>query len=137
MSQAVALFLGALLSGLVGASLFFIQRWVQKRDDERNLLFRIYQTLRDPLGFHERELRELEERDIEIFRKWMELEGLSLLVKDKDLRKDIYLIVRLGPGLGDIESVLKKIEKKLNKKLLTEIRKEEKAAAKPSPPISK
>ena len=125
MSQGVALFLGAFLSGLVGASLFFIQRWVQKRDDERNLLFRIYQALRDPLGFHEKELRELDERDIEVFRKWTELEDLSLLVKDKNLRLDIYFSVREGPGLGKegIESVLKKIEKKLGEKILADIQK--------------
>jgi hypothetical protein len=69
-------------------------------------------------------LREFKEREIEIFKKWTELEDLSLLVKDKELRKDIYCSVRAGPFIesGGFKSLLDKIEKKLNKKLLKEIR---------------
>jgi hypothetical protein len=37
--------LGAFLSAGTGAILFFIQRWVQRKDDEKNLLFKIYQEI--------------------------------------------------------------------------------------------
>ncbi len=127
--------LGAFLSAGTGALLFFIQRCVQKRDEDQNLLFNIYQKLKRPIGPHdggaEGLLREMR-------RRWAEVEGLTLLLRDKKLRKKIYLFVSEEPPHMIVgEFILLDIRRKLNKELYEEIRKEEEAAAKQSTPNSK
>lgn len=105
--------LGGLLAGAAGVLLFFIQRCVESTDKERNLLYRIYHLIQSITV----DVKEHIER-------WQEVESLSLLLKDQELAKEIFLCAYKKP-LRDpcIQRILNKVCLKLNKKLFTKNKK--------------
>lgn len=100
--------------------LFFIQRYVERKDNEQNLLFQIYSMLENRSSIRSPEIF------FENIKRHKNIKNLSFLIKDKNLRKDIFLYVR-NISSGDIknppkkEDLLKKIRQKLNKKFVKEI----------------
>jgi hypothetical protein len=123
-SQTWLTVLGGLLSGLVGAGLFFLQRSKAKRDEQQNLLFRIYQIIAIP-GRPEitRDSVISFVSEMSIFDdEQKEIHALALLLKDKDLSRKIY---RFNLHSKDErETLLKELERRLNPKLLKLIDKE-------------
>jgi hypothetical protein len=107
--------LGGFLSALTGAGLFFLQRYKEKRDEQQDVLFKIYQLMSTPRIFG---------HDIEaIFENKQRLNDiriLSFLIKDKKLGSEIYLYTRPNPTIKP-EVTQKKILKRLNKKMFQEL----------------
>jgi hypothetical protein len=117
-SQTWLTVLGGLLSGLVGVGLFFLQRFKAGRDEQQNVLFRIYQIIAIP-------------GHPEITRDWMaramshaaifddeqnEIHALALLLKDRDLGRKIYRFNLRSKE--EREALLKELERRLNPRLL-------------------
>ena len=101
--------LGGFLAGAVGVLLFFIQRCVESTDKERNLLYRIYHLIQS--------ITPVVKEHIE---RWQEVESLSLLLKDRELAKEIFLCANKKPVSDPcIQLILNKVCLKLNKKLFT------------------
>ena len=110
--------LGGLLSGLVGVGLFFLQRFKAGRDEQQNLIFRIYQIIAIP-------------SHPEIFMDWRawamshgaifeteqkEVHSLALLLKDRKLGRKIYLFDLRSKE--EREALLKELGRRLNSRLL-------------------
>ena len=108
--------LGGFLAGVVGLSLFFIQRCKEKEDKEQSLIFRLYQLI-------ERNIDAAEVGAIsEKRRKWTEIKSISFLLKDTDLGRKTYTFAeKRSQDSKDVDAVLKILEPKLNKKLIKEI----------------
>jgi len=108
--------LGGFLAGVVGLSLFFIQRCKEKKDKEQSLIFRLYQLI-------ERNIDIAEEGAIsEMRNKWTEIKSISFLLKDTDLGTETYKFAqKKSQDSKDVDVVLKKLESKLNKKLKEKI----------------
>jgi hypothetical protein len=109
--------LGGFIAGLVGLGLFLIQRCVDSKDKEQSLLFRLYQLIDREIDIRQPEGR----MNLDI--KWTEVKGLSLLLKDTELGRDVY---RLGEEEDQkskqVKKVLGKIKFKLNKELVEKIK---------------
>jgi hypothetical protein len=106
--------LGGFISGVVGLVLFFIQRGKQKKDEQQNYLFRIYQIIKQQSEYGY-DLRDAREKD-----RWNEMLSLSLLLKNKKLAIDIYRDCS-SPGFSkedSINAIMQKIAKRLNKRLV-------------------
>ena len=108
--------LGGFLAGVVGLSLFFIQRFKEKNDKEQNLIFRLYQLI-------ERNIDVAEVGAIsEMRNKWTEIKSISFLLKDADLGRETYNFAqKKSQDSKDVDAVLKKLESELNKKLVKKI----------------
>jgi len=108
--------LGGFLAGVVGLSLFFIQRCKEKKDKEQSLIFRLYQLI-------ERNIDTAEVGAISEKRnKWTEIKSISFLLKDADLGRETYKFAqKKSQDSKDVDAVLKKLESKLNKKLVEKI----------------
>ena len=108
--------LGGFLAGVVGLSLFFIQRFKEKNDKEQNLIFRLYQLI-------ERNIDTAEVgASTEMRNKWTEIKSISFLLKDADLGRETYKFAqKKSQDSKDVDAVLKKLESKLNKKLVKKI----------------
>lgn len=116
--------LGGLLSGLVGVGLFFLQRSKAKRDEQQNLIFRIYQIIampgrpeftRDMLArvVSQLTISEIEQKEIRSF---------ALLLKDKDLANRIF---RFNiSSKEEKHGLLKELERRLNPGLIRLIEEE-------------
>ena len=127
-SETCLTILGGLISGLVGVGLFFLQRFKAGRDEQQNLLFRIYLIIaipdrpeysRDTMARFVTEMRIYETEKKEI-------RALALLLKDKNLAGKIY---RFGPRTKEErQALLTELEHRLNPRLLKLIE-EEKAKA--------
>lgn len=113
--------LGGFLAGGFGLLVFFIQKFIEKRANEQNILFQIYSMLVD---------RRIDERSpggfFEILNKYRDIENSSFLLKDKNIRKKIFLFAhsmtsRHVDNVPKREDLLKEIRQKLNKKLAKEI----------------
>ena len=110
-------FLGGFLAGVVGLSLFFIQRCKEKEDKEQSLIFRLYQLIERNI-----DIGEGPGASSEIRRKWNEIKSISFLLKDTDLAIEIHKIAqRKDQDSEDVKAVLKKLESKLNKELKNKI----------------
>ena len=108
--------LGGFLAGVVGLSLFFIQRGKEKKDKEQSLIFRLYQLI-------ERNIDVAEPGSMsEMRNKWTEIKSISFLLKDADLGRETYKFAqKKSQDSKDVDAVLKKLESKLNKKLVKKI----------------
>ncbi len=108
--------LGGFLAGVVGLSLFFIQRYKEKKDKEQSLIFRLYQLI-------ERNIDTAEVgASTEMLNKWTEIKSISFLLKDADLGRETYEFAqKKKQDKKDVDPVLKKLESELNKKLIKEI----------------
>jgi len=108
--------LGGFLAGVVGLSLFFIQRWKEKKDKEQSLIFRLYQLIE----------RNIDTAEVgassEMRNKWTEIKSISFLLKDTDLGRETYKFAqRQRQDSNDVDTVLEKLESKLNKELKEKI----------------
>jgi hypothetical protein len=117
-SETCLTILGGLISGLVGVSLFFLQRSRAGHDEQQNLLFRIYQIIAIP-GRPEitRDRMITVASEMRIFNdEQKEIHSLALLLKDRDLAAKIY---RFNLRIKDErEALLKELERRLNPRLL-------------------
>ena len=109
--------LGGFLSGVTGVTLFFIQRWKGKRDEQREILFRIYQLMMGPRGILEGEGRD---RFFESIQRLREIKSLAFLIKNKELARDIYLYA-VPPSRINAEELQRRILGRFNKKLYQEL----------------
>jgi gas vesicle protein len=130
-SQTGYTILGGVLSGLVGVSLFFLQRSMAGQDEQQNLLFQILQLMvlparadwtGDMFGMSMQEFK-LHEARIK------EIKTLALMVKDKELAKEIYLYDKKQSD--EKESLIKKLHGRINPKLVKVL--EEADAARTAP----
>ena len=117
-SQTWLTVLGGLLSGLVVVALFFLQRFKARRDEQQNLLFRIYQIIAIP-GRPEftRDSMAIFATSMAIFEtEQKEIRSLALLLKDKGFARKIY---RFNLRVKDErEALLKELEHRFNPRLL-------------------
>ncbi len=113
--------LGGFLAGGFGLLLFFIQKFVEKRANEQNILFQIYSMLED---------RRIDGRSSEGFfenlNRYRDIENSSFLLKDKNIRKKIFLYARsmISKSVDNAperEVLLKEIRQKLNRRLAKDI----------------
>ena len=102
--------LGGFLAGVVGLSLFFIQRCKEKKDKEQSLIFRLYQLI-------ERNIDTAEPGAISEKRnKWTEIKSISFLLKDADLGRETYKLAQKGKqDSEDVNAILKILKLKLKK----------------------
>ena len=108
--------LGGFLAGVVGLSLFFIQRGKEKKDKEQSLIFRLYQLIERNIDVAE------VGASSEMLNKWTEIKSISFLLKDTDLGTETYKFAQRGrQDSNDVDAVLEKLESKLNKKLKEKI----------------
>jgi hypothetical protein len=121
--EALYMILGTLLGGFLSAAtglfLFFVQSRKTRRDEDQNILYRIYLILKTRPGFYGRNIDGMIVSTIENRNLWIEVESLSLLLSDKDFGNEIYsCISKTPPDKDEIEIIGANIQKRLNKSVL-------------------
>ena len=95
--------LGGFIAGGFGVLLFFLERHFESKNREQTLLFQIHDLIQAPvygMGV---------EASVGRFERLRDIGGLSLLIKDKKLRKEICLYAYGKPEKrAEVEELLKK-----------------------------
>jgi hypothetical protein len=110
--------LGGFLSAAVGAGLFFLQRYLDRGDEQQRILFQIYQLITIPSvpasGGDTFEISA--QLNIADQARGQEIRSLATRIKDQELAAEVFSYKRWAPDFNN--PLIEKIVGRLNPELL-------------------
>lgn len=119
--QVFFMILGGFISASVGAGLFFLQRYLEKGDEQERILFQILKlmTIRPVPSAGGDDFSIAAQLNIAEDAQKQEISSLAIRIKDNELALEILSCGRMSAAKKD--TLVQKISAKINTKLLKKI----------------